>query len=44
MIPTQGNVKPEDDDGMLKWTSEVSSKLPEILEPKSLEPMWDLYL
>lgn len=46
MVQTQGIGKAEDDDGMLKWNnSEVSSKfLHEIVEPKSLEPMWDLYL
>lgn len=46
MVHTQGIGKAEDDDGMLKWNnSEVSTKfLHEIVEPVSLEPMWDLYL
>lgn len=46
MVQTHGIGKSEDDDGMLKWNnSEVSTKfLHEIVEPVSLEPMWDLYL
>jgi|LakMenEpi03Aug12_release.lakeMendotaPanAssembly.Ray.scaffolds.fasta_scaffold5901844_1 hypothetical protein len=46
MVPTEENQLPEEEEDMLnKLNSDVSSKLlPEIIESKSFDPMWDLYL